>query len=338
MRVERRKSTRKRLVRTRVATFLRSILESAAATWMAAAITGLLIRAPSPLVGRPRPGLDGMAFDSNYRCDREFLKLLTRRTDIDLVAVSLEIARDFDPSVDADAVRNWIEERADEVRGPVARAESESEALVELGRCIHGVHGLTGGCAAFETTDGSYLHRVIERRTGIPISLSILYMAVADQVGLELKGVAAPRHFLTRYESSGGPLFVDAYHGGRVLTLDECRKFLSGVTNCPPEMVASRLGVADPRTIVIRVLNNVKAVHAKRNEWNAAWNVQHRLVALQPAAYDERRDLALIALKAGRPGCAVDLLNSCLATGLEEDRAELKSHLRAAQSQLCRLN
>jgi regulator of sirC expression with transglutaminase-like and TPR domain len=279
-----------------------------------------------------------MAFDSAYRSDGEFLKLLTRRPGVNLVAAALEIARDADRNLDAAAVERWIEDRAAEVRGPVARAESEAEALTELGRCIHGRHGLTGGCAAFETPDGSYLHKVIENKTGIPISLSVLYMAVAAKVGLELKGVAAPRHFLTRYESCDGPLFVDAYHGGRVLTLDECLKFLGGVTNLPSELITSCLEPASERAIMIRMLNNLKALYAERGEWAAAWHVQHRLVALQPAAYAERRDLALIAIKAGRPGCAIDLLECCLANGPEEERAELQSQLRAAQASLCRLN
>ncbi|MBA3315031.1 MAG: transglutaminase-like domain-containing protein [Planctomycetota bacterium] len=279
-----------------------------------------------------------MAFDSEFRCDSEFVKLLTRRTDIDLVAASIEIARDTEPDLDAETLIAWIDERAYEVRGPVARAESEADALLELGRCINGRHGLTGGCSAFESADGSYLHRVIETRTGIPISLCVLYMAVAEKVGLELKGVAAPRHFLTRYESSAGPLFVDAYHGGRVLTLRECLKFLSGVTGRPGESIEPSLAPADGRSIIVRMLNNLKALYAKRGEWQKAWHVQHRLVALQPAAYEERRDLAVIALNAGRPGCAIDLLNSCLTCGPEAERAELKSHLRAAHSQLIRLN
>jgi regulator of sirC expression with transglutaminase-like and TPR domain len=279
-----------------------------------------------------------MAFDPAHRYDGEFLKLLARRPDVDLVSVAAEIARDAEPNLDASQVRDWIDHRAAEARGPVARADSEADALAALGRCIHGRHGLTGGCAAFESPDGSYLHKVIERKTGIPISLSVLYIAVAERVGLDLRGVAAPRHFLTRYESADGPLFVDAYHGGRVLTRDECLRFLAGVTGMPPELVTPCLAPADPRAIVIRMLNNLKALYAKRGEWPAAWHVQHRLVALQPAAYGERRDLALIALKAGRPGCAVDLLNSCLASGPEEDRPQLKGHLRAAQSQLCRLN
>jgi regulator of sirC expression with transglutaminase-like and TPR domain len=279
-----------------------------------------------------------MTFDSEFRCDREFVKLLTRRTDVDLVAASIEIARDAEPNLDADRVFAWIDERADEVRGPVARAESEADALFELGRCINGLHGLTGGCAAFESADGSYLHRVIETRTGIPISLCVLYMAVAEKVGLELKGVAAPRHFLTRFESSAGPLFVDAYHGGRVLTLRECLRFLSGVTGRPGELIEPNLRPADGRSIVMRMLNNLKALYARQGEWQAAWHVQHRLVALQPADYDERRDLALIALKAGRPGCAIDLLKSCMACGPETEKAELAGHLRVAHSALIRLN
>jgi regulator of sirC expression with transglutaminase-like and TPR domain len=279
-----------------------------------------------------------MAFDSDFRCDREFVKLLTRRSDVDLVAAAIEIARDHEPEVNAKAVVRWIEDRAAEVRGPVARADSEVEALAELGRCINGTHGLTGGCAAFESADGSYLHRVIETKTGIPISLCVLYMAVAEKVGLDLKGVAAPRHFLTRYESSAGPLFVDAYHGGRVLTLDECLRFLEGVTSRPAASILPSLVPADSRSIVIRMLNNLKALYAKQDRWHDAWHVQHRLVALEPAAYEERRDLAIIALNAGRPGCAIDLLNSCLASGPAAERAELTEQLRLAKTQLCRLN
>jgi regulator of sirC expression with transglutaminase-like and TPR domain len=285
-----------------------------------------------------RFGTNWMAFDSDFRCDREFVKLLTRRSDVDLVAAGLEIARDHEPGIDAKAVFRWIEDRADEVRGPVARADSELEALAELGRCINGKHGLTGGCSAFESADGSYFHRVIENKTGIPISLCVLYMAVAEKVGLELKGVAAPRHFLTRYESSAGPLFVDAYHGGRVLTLEECLRFLGGVTGRSAAAILPSLVPADGRSIVIRMLNNLKALYAKQGRWQDAWHVQHRIVALEPAAYEERRDLAIIALNAGRPGCAIDLLNSCLASGPEAERAELSEHLRAAKTQLCRLN
>ena len=279
-----------------------------------------------------------MSFDSNYRCDREFLKLLTRRSEVDLVSVALEIARDADPSLDPAFVEDWIEQRAKQVRGAVASADSEAEALGALGDGIHNRFGLTGGCAAFESADGSYLHRVIQTRTGIPLSVSLLYMAVAKRVGLDLGGVAAPRHFLTRYESSAGPLFVDAYHGGRVLTEDECLRFLGGVTDLPDDWIAATLQPADSRTIVIRMLNNLKAIHMRREEWCPAWHVQHRLVSLQPAAYGERRDLALIALRAGRPGCAIDLLKCCMASAPADEQSALQEQLRTAQEQLCRMN
>lgn len=279
-----------------------------------------------------------MPLDSNYRCDREFLKLLTRRAEVDLVGIALEIAREAHPSLDTQCVTQWIDERADEVRGAVARADSELEALVALGEVIHGQYGLTGSCAAFETADGSYLHRVIETRTGIPLSLSLLYIAVAKKVGLDLVGVAAPRHFLTRYESAAGPLFVDAYHGGRVLTHEECIRFLSGVTEMPAGWIDVALQAADARTIVIRMLNNLKATHMRREEWGRAWNVQHRLVSLQPAVYSERRDLGLIALRAGRPGCAIDLLRSCLVNAPQDEQSVLEAHLQEARALLCQMN
>lgn len=279
-----------------------------------------------------------MSFDSSYRCDREFLKLLTRRSEIDLVGVALEIARDADPTCDPAFVQTWIEDRAREIRSAVACADSEAEALAALGAGIHQSFGLTGGCAAFDSADGSYLHSVIRNQTGVPLSVSLLYMAVAARVGLDLHGVAAPRHFLTRYESAQGPLFLDAYHGGRVLSEPECMRFLGGVTDLPEEYLVAELQPADPRTIVIRMLNNLKAIHLRREEWSAAWHVQHRLVSLQPAAYAERRDLAFLAIRAGRPGCAIDLLKCCMATAPPEEQSALQSQLETAQSQLCRMN
>ena len=279
-----------------------------------------------------------MPFDTAYHRDGEFLKLLTRRQDVDLIAACLELARDVDPTFEATTVTDWIDARAAEVRGPVARADSEADALAELGCCINGTHGVTGGCAAYDTADGSYLHRVIAAGTGLPISLSVLYMAVAQRVGLDLVGVAAPQHFMTRYESCEGPLFVDAFHGGRVLTLPECLTFLSNLTCLPPATLEPALEPVDCRRIIMRMLNNLKCLHAGRDEWSAAYAVQHRLVALLPCDYQQCRDLATISLNAGHPGQAVDLLQSCLNRGPAADHAALEQQLDRARSQLCRLN
>jgi regulator of sirC expression with transglutaminase-like and TPR domain len=279
-----------------------------------------------------------MAAEPAYACDSEFLKLLTRRGSVDLALVALELARDAYPGLDFRSVLNWLDCCASQLSGAIARSRGESESLQLLAQCLAERHGIFGDDDCYERADASYLHRVIETGRGLPITLSVLYMAVAERVGIDLRGVSAPKHFLTRYESEGGPLFVDAFCRGRILSRSECSKWLSQSVGLKRSDLRAVLKPVGPRAIVIRMLNNLKVLHARQSNWAAAWMVQHRLTALQPASYQERRDLALISLHANRPGHAFDLLRSCLRNCPDDERATLEHHLQEASAQICRWN
>jgi regulator of sirC expression with transglutaminase-like and TPR domain len=279
-----------------------------------------------------------MSREPRYTADAEFQKLIARSPDVDLTVAALEIARDAYPELDFEQTLDWIAARGRDLSGVVARAKTEMDALKSLAECIAEQHGIYGSKEAYSRADSSFLNWVIEHKRGIPISLSLLYMAVADRVGLELQGVAAPLHFLTRYESADGPLFIDAYARGRILKHDECANWIGEIAKLDRKEAGAALRPATPRTIVIRMLNNLKALYAQQEEWLPAWKVQHRLTALQPASYQERRDLALISLKANRPGPAVDLLEASLAVCPKEERDVLESQLTEAKNQLSRWN
>lgn len=273
-----------------------------------------------------------------YECDGEFLKLMMRRSDVNLTVAALELARDADPGLNFQPTLEWIEDRAAELAGDVARATSEVAALRALSRCLADRHGLQGCDRAFCCADGSYLHRVVETGRGIPISLSAIYISVAQRVGIDLAGAAAPAHFLCRCETAAGPLFVDPYHGGRLLKESDVVPWISELSECPPWDVRRSLGRATPRTIIVRMLNNLKVIHAQNQDWHQAWLAQHRLTALQPSVYRERRDLALLSVRANRAGTAIDLLESCLRTCPQEDREILEESLAQANTQLVRWN
>jgi len=279
-----------------------------------------------------------MSSEPDYNYDSEFVKLLTRRTDIDLAAVALEVARDAEPELSFLPTFRWLDARAEEIAGAVARAKSEAEALRELSDCIASQHGIFGDADAYSRPEGSFLHRVIQTKRGIPLSLSLLYAAVAERLGMELRGVAAPMHFLTRYESIEGPLFIDAFNRGRVLTYGECAQWIGEMVGQSPESIQPSLRSARPRTIVIRMLNNLKTLYSRQQNWADAWNVQHRLAALQPGAYGERRDLALMSLQTNRPGHAIDLLQSCISDCPDDERQTLLRHLDEASHQVALLN
>ncbi len=280
-----------------------------------------------------------MDFLEDFAADVEFCKFLGRQDDqVDLTAAALELARDAYPEIDFEAVFRWINDRAGELRGPVARAGSDEALLRELGACLAKRHEILGSREIFEHADGSFLNRVIDRKTGIPIALSVLYMAVAEQVGITLKGVAAPGHFLTCYETLDAPLFVDAFAGGKIRTFAETADWLVETQGVARENVRAALQPVGARPIIIRMLNNLKTLYAKQGEWRPCWRVQHRLLALQPAAYNERRDWAVIAIKAGRSGQAVEMLDRCLETCPPEDREFLEKQRHEAHGKLAQWN
>lgn len=274
----------------------------------------------------------------DYSRDTEFQKLLRRQNDIDLAAAALEFARDFDPDVDFDAVRRWLGDRARELAGPLALAKNSQMALEELADCLCGTHGLTGQAHSYDDPEASFLHRVIEKKCGLPISLSVVYMAVAQRAGLPLRGVCSPGYFITRYDGPEGPLFLDAYGSGRVLQLDECVRRIQQATGLEEELTLQALQPARPRAILIRMLNNLKSLFSRTGKWSDALRVQHRLVAIQPASYAEKRDLGLILLKAGRPGAASDMLESCLKNCPPDERTILSEQLTDATQQIARWN
>jgi regulator of sirC expression with transglutaminase-like and TPR domain len=279
-----------------------------------------------------------MTSEPTYACDAEFIKLFTRRADVDLTLVALELARDAQPGLDFRPTLEWLDARGRELAGAVARSRSDADAVRLLIECLAERHGIYGDDACYERADSSFLNRVIETGRGLPITLSILYIAVAERVGIDLRGVSTPRHFLTRYESVDGTIFIDPFSRGRILSQRACVKWISEISGLAKADVRSSLKPAPSRTIVMRMLNNLKALYVKQENWPAAWMVQHRLTALAPSSYQERRDLALISIRANRPGHAIDLLRSCLRTCPNGEKPALENHLREANSQLCRWN
>jgi regulator of sirC expression with transglutaminase-like and TPR domain len=280
-----------------------------------------------------------MDFLQDFANDAEFTKLLGHRDDqVNLAAAALELARDAYPNLDFQPVLDWIARRGAELLGPLARAASDEQILAELSSCLAERQGITGSPDCYERADGSFLNKVIEQKMGIPISLSVLYMAVGEQAGIPLKGVAAPAHFLARYETCDSPLFVDAFSSGLVLTYDECAERLATLQGVDHSQVRGALEPVGPRVIITRMLNNLKALYAKQDDWQQCWRVQHRLLALRPAEYGERRDWAVISLHAGRTAGALEMLEACLATCPPEEREFLERQKTAAHGKLAQWN
>ncbi|MGQ0635495.1 MAG: SirB1 family protein [Planctomycetaceae bacterium] len=279
-----------------------------------------------------------MDFLSDFAIDSEFLKLLSRREEVELPVAALELARDHCPGVDFQPTLRWISDRAFALRKPLAHCRNEAEEVATLVQTLAKDQGLHGSEAVYEQPESSFLHCVIERKTGLPIALSVVYMAVAAKAGLTLHGIAVANHFLTRYDTSDKPLFIDPFHDGNVLSWRECLTWVRKTAKLPAGRAKAALEPVGARLIIQRMLNNLKALYAKQENWVACCKVQHRLLALSPASYAERRDWAMISLKAGRSAPAIDMLAACLPTAPDDEREALSAHLAEAKRQHAKWN
>lgn len=279
-----------------------------------------------------------MSASNDFSNDTEFQKLLSRRNDIDITVAALELARDAEPNFDFAPTLEWITERGNELAAPIAQARNDIDALNLLIECLTKTHRLHGTAEDFHNPEGSYLHRAIAVRSGLPITLSLLYMAVGEQLKLPVHCILTNTHTFVRYDSSDGPVYVDPFLYGQVMSLGDFSEWIGHIEKVLPEDISPLLKIASPRRIVIRILNNLKTLFNKNKNWTAAWKVQSRLTALEPVSYKQSRDLAFLAVKTERDGLAITLLEKCLRNCPNEERPLLETQMETARAHLGRWN
>ncbi len=273
-----------------------------------------------------------------FKQDREFSKLLHHDNYIDLTTAALELARDDQPDLKFESVYAWILQRAAELSGRVALANDDRSLLQCFVDCLKKQHGLCGKTICYHQAEGSYLNRVIENKQGLPISLSLIYMAVGKELGIDIQGVAAPIQFLVRYDSQAGPLFLDPYSKGAIYTEEECITHLAQLGEFPREELTRLLKPASHREIIVRMLMNLKRIHEEQQDYQRAWNVQRRLFALSPLSNTLKKDLAALSYQTNQLSLAVELLEGCLKSCPESEQSDIKMMLQQVHTELAKWN
>ena len=152
---------------------------------------------------------------------------------------------------------------AAEVRDLIGPRVSGEEAIKVLSRYLFIDQGFRGNTKNYYEVENSYLNRVIDRRTGIPISLSILYLLVGRRLGLPLYGIGMPGHFLVKFDSERYKVFVDCFNAGALLTEKDCARFLMQAGYGFEEKYLQK---SSTPAILTRSLKNLIAVYNKLNE------------------------------------------------------------------------
>lgn len=202
------------------------------------------------------------------------------------------VARTGHPDLDVAACVSGVEALLAPVREGLAEDASTRERLLALNALMFDRLGFAAPEGDYYDPRNSYLDEVIERRCGIPITLSVLYLHAGRAAGLKLEGVSFPGHFLVRCEAPEGLIVLDPYHRGVSLSLDDLvsRLKLSQGEAASGHNVMELLDGVGTRDIVLRMLRNLKAIHLQARDWDLALTVVDWLVHADPDTAPERRD------------------------------------------------
>jgi regulator of sirC expression with transglutaminase-like and TPR domain len=221
---------------------------------------------------------------------------------IDLARGCLMIAEDAYPGLDVAHYLAELERLAMRLRGKLPQTYGAEERVMALNKFLFDDLGYYGNTDNYYDPRNSYLNEVIDRKTGIPITLAILYMELGRRVGLPLEGVSFPGHFLVRLRLRGGTLVLDPFSGGVPQSEDELRQRLKrvipqGATGGIPvaELPLDQfLEPASKRQILARVLRNLKGIYRQADEPERLLEVLNRILVVNPQARAELRDRGLL--------------------------------------------
>jgi regulator of sirC expression with transglutaminase-like and TPR domain len=273
--------------------------------------------------------------------DIEFGKLLADQTGINLVRLMLEFAVDAYPDLDRRHWLNEIQRLGEDARQRVAELGPQAtlrQKLQSVSDFLFREQGFHGNREQYYDPCNSYLNEVLTRRTGIPITLGIVYLAVAQAAGLPVYGISAPGHFVLGCSDLDEELFIDPFNDGDVLGRNACRRRVERINGEPDSMTEEYFRPASVREIAVRVLRNLKAAYAMDNRWWDVLPVQQRLALLLPHLMDEQRDLGLVYLRTGHVSPAIDLIQDYMDHAAPEQAEMLVPYLRAARRMQAELN
>jgi len=256
---------------------------------------------------------------------------------LDLAGLALGLARDEYPELDVAGYLSELDAMAHELR-PKLRGPLPTRVEVLCRYLFHDL-GFRGNERDYYDPRNSYFNDVLDRRTGLPLTLSLTAMAVGKRAGLEVVGVGLPGHFVAKAVSEREEVLFDPFHGGARLTPADCEKLAEESSGAPFRATRSALRGVRSGALVLRLLTNLKLVYLRGGDYQRAARVIARLRQLTPDDAQQRRDLGATLLQAGQAGKAIDHLAAYLrATPEADDVSAVRQLLLRARGLVARWN
>jgi regulator of sirC expression with transglutaminase-like and TPR domain len=258
--------------------------------------------------------------------------------EVDLARAALTLARIRYPDLRDEPTLQWLDDRSREAERLLDGGEEPDEVVSAISRVLFEIWGFEGNRADYYDPRNSFLNDVIERRTGIPISLSVLYMEIGKRMKAPIYGVGLPSHFLVKYHDARRRIYIDPFHEGRVLNRQGCRNLVKRLVGRPVELTDLHFAAVENRSIILRMCNNLRDIFLSARQLRPGLEVVRTMLALAPDSAEEIKQTAWLYHELGQRGKALDAIERYNELHPEpeegEDLEAWTENIRRAQAQL----
>lgn len=269
---------------------------------------------------------------------RRFAALAERaQGEFRLAEGALLIAQEEYPNLDVTGYMRRLDAMAEAVSARLGLEIEPQHIVAQLNAYLFDEQGFRGNLEDYYDARNSFLNDVLDRKKGIPITLSVVYIELARQVGLPIGGVGMPGHFLVRYSAQPTVFWIDPFHRGQILTQEDCQHLLGRMYGQTLAWSQAYIEPVSDHAILQRMLYNLKAIYVRQGDHRRALRAVERLLLLRPDVLTEVRDRGLLQAQLGALEAALDDLQLYLQLSPEApDAALITQHITTLRQHLRR--
>jgi len=252
---------------------------------------------------------------------------------------ALAIGLEEYPELDIDYYLRRLDTLAARTEVLVGHTRSAINVIEGLNEVLFIQEGLRGNNEDYYDPRNSYVNEVLDKKCGIPISLSVIYMEVARRIGFHLEGVGFPGHFVMKHSSREKEILIDAFNQGRILMTNDLQELLDRIYGGTVSVQPAFLQPMDKKGIISRMLFNLKGIYYQKEEYYKALSIVEWVLMLNPGMSSEIRDRGLLYMQTSLFAKALaDLEYYLRHTSSPEDSLNIQGHIKTLRSIVCASN
>ena len=257
---------------------------------------------------------------------------------IDLAEGALLIAKGAYIDLDIEMYLQRLNQMAEELQSQIGRETDTRDQINHLSRYLFETQGFAGSSQEnYYDARNSYLNEVLERKIGIPITLSVVYMEIGKRIGLPLVGVGFPGHFIVKHRDL--ETVIDPFEKGHILSDEDLSERLTQLFREPVPMHPRFLQAVTHKEILARMLRNLRQIHFRVGEYEQAAKAAEQITWLAPQSAQDYRDLGYLSYQVNAYAKSLDSFNTYLRLSDDPpDREEIRRNIRVLTQQIAKLN